>query len=590
MIKPTRLRTSCALAATAFSLTAMLFLAACGDSDSTATSNAPASNPPIQPAEPSVETTFPTGLAVGSPAEISATATVVSVFPDYGPWRHIADFGHAAWEALKNGDAHRLARLAAKVIPIPSANAAAAVRQFELQAAATVVENVLSGEASVDLGSVLDFQKLFALASNSSCYGPSLAYATHENALFGSASGTLPGGDLGLWLEYENGTEPCVTAQLSRRVRGIKNQSMQGLLMMAAMRRTVAASSALAMPAASVTTDLTVEFETLLHGYVAFAAFDVSAATISLDTTGAIYTYRLALDNGATGTARKVGEIIMTHTPGSSSSAFSGVLKIAAFSLSSDAAMGCNDVKDSATGMFQVANVGTLRYTRSGTALSFSSRSGNYCGHPSSTASSAYGAEVASYTPAGELDPTVALTSSTRGSIKGWIGSFSRFAGDFELESVEGDFLYGWQAGTQDGRSRMLALNATYNSVTDVRTVQGFFGFGADIGTSDGSMLGMICNWAGPGNNHNPVAKFQSQVAALSPTADRFTIASGGSKITYAPTNSCNSTTTQFDANVDHTLAAGEGAPTVNNLDVPSGPNSVEQEIEARGFLSPALY
>jgi hypothetical protein len=571
MIELKRLRIPCALTATTLSLAAMLFLTACGDSDSTATSNAPASNPPLQPAEPSVETTFPTGLAVGSPAEISTTATVASV-------------------VLKNGNAHRLAWLAGKIIPIPTANAAAAPRQLELQAAATVVENVLSGDTSVELGGVLDFQRLFALASNSSCYGPSLAYATHEDALFGSASGTLPGGDLGLWLEYENGTEPCVTAQLSRRVRGVKNQSMQGLLMMAAMRRAVAASSALTMPAASLTTDLTADFETLLRGYPAFAAFDVSAATISLDATGAIYTYRLAIDNGATGTARKLSEIIMTHTPGSSSSAFSGVLKIAAFSLSSDAAMGCNDVKDSATGMFQVANVGTLRYTRSGSAISFSSRSGNYCGHPANTASSAYGAEVASYDSAGELDPTVSLSSSTRGSIKGWIGNFARFAGDFELESIEGDFLYGWQAGTQDGRSRMLALNATYNTVTDVRTVQGFFGFAADISTSDGTLLGMICNWAGPGNNHTPVAKFQSQIAALSATADHFSVASGDSKITYAPTNSCNSTTTQFDANVDQTLTAAEGVGTVNNLDVPGGTNTVQQEIEGRGFLSPALY
>ena len=589
MTKSIRLRTPCAFAAAAFSLTIVLSLTACGDSDSTATSNPPASTP-LGPTEPSVEATFPTGLAVGSPAEISTTATGASVFPDYGAWRYAADFGHAGWEALKHGDARRLAWLAGKIVPIPIANAAGATRQLELQAAAAMVENVLSGDTSVDLGGVLDFQKLFALASNSSCYGPSLAYATHENALFGSASGTLPGGDLGLWLEYEDGTEPCVTAQLSRRVRGIKNQSMQGLLMMAAMRRTVAASSALAMPTASVTTNLTVEFETLLHGYLPFAAFDVSAATISLDATGAIYTYRLAMDNGATGADRKISEVIMTHTPGSSSSAFSGVLKIAAFSLSNDAAMGCNDVKDTATGMFQVANVGTLRYTRAGTAISFSSRSGNYCGHPSSTASSAYGAEVASYSTAGELDPTVSLNSPTRGAVKGWIGNFSRFAGDFELESIEGDFLYGWQAGTQDGKSRMLALNATYNTVTDVRTVQGFFGFAADISTSDGTLQGMICNWAGPGNNHNPVPKFQSQIAALSATADHFTVASGDSKITYAPTNSCDSTTTQFDANADQTLTAAEGVGTVNNLDVPGGTNTVQQEIEARGFLSPALY
>jgi hypothetical protein len=39
------------------------------------------------------------------------------------------------------------------------------------------------------------------------------------------------------WLEYEAGGQPCVAAQLNRRIDGVKGQTQQGLLLMAALRR-----------------------------------------------------------------------------------------------------------------------------------------------------------------------------------------------------------------------------------------------------------------------------------------------------------------------------------------------------------------
>ncbi len=588
MTKPNRLAIAPMLVATA------LLLDGCGGgSDTPASTPPPVADVPIIPpvvvVDPAVEVTFPTGLAVGSPAEVSATAAVAARLRDQDTRRYALDFRRATWGALKRGDLRQLVQLAGELIPISNAHAAVA-HQLELQASADLVEDVLSGDASIELGTVLDFQKLFAVASNAQCYGPSLAYASHENASPpGSAAGTLPGGDLGLWLKYESGTEPCVTAQLNRRVRGIKAQSMQGLFMMAAMRRVVAASATLDMPAASASTDLSVEFATLLHGYAAFAEFNVSAATISRDADST-YTYRLALDNDLAGAGAKLSEIIMIHTPGASSAAFTGVMQIAAFSLSADAAMGCSDLIDSATGMYKVASIGTLKYDRAGTTMSFNSRSGNYCGHPTSTTGTAHGAEVAAYTAAGELNPAISLPTKVRGSTKGWVGNFSRFAADFELDSIEGDFIYAWQAGPQDANSRMLAMHAAYNTVTEIRTVQGFFGYAADISTTDGSLAGMICNWAGPGNSHATVSKFQSQTAELAAAATDFIIPAGGSKITFAPTNNCDSTTTQFDVDVSQTLEPVEGVGTVNDLDLPAGANTVQQEIQARGFVSPALY
>jgi hypothetical protein len=338
------------------------------------------------------------------------------------------------------------------------------------------------------------------------------------------------------------------------------------------------------------------QLEAALHASPRTAQLDVLGASVSLDAGGEVYTYRFAFDLGLTGAGAKSGEIVLRHKPGSSEDQYSGVMQIAGFSLTGDAARGCTDEKDAASAQFEVADVSSVRYRRSGQSLAFDSRAGNYCGHPSSPAAIGFAAEVASFDANGELDPAVKLTPPmgpggfTRAGVKGWIGNFSRFAGDFALDTVEGDFLYAWQAGTQDAATRMLALDTAYDSVTGDRTLQGFFGFGADVATSDGKLQGMICNWAGPGNQHVPRPSFQSQTATLAAGALDFVIPAGGSKIRYAPTNSCSSTTTGFDADVSHAIATGEGEGVAQDLDGPGSGKSVAEELAARGWKMPSLF
>jgi hypothetical protein len=534
--------------------------------------------------------TFPSGLAVGSPVQMQQVVSPhAQLSPRPGALRYLRDLGRTLGGALARRDLAALAGLLSEFAPISTASAAPA-DELELKALAASVERVLAGDPLLRWSDVLDLDRLFTAGGNANCYGPSLAYAHHENAGGGSDSGTFPGGDLGLWLEYESGAQPCVAAQLNRRIDGVKGKTQQGLLLMAALRRSVEASATLLMPEPSATTDVTAEFEAKLHADPKFASVDVRSATISRDAAGSTYTYRVVFDKGGVGAATKFGEIVMVHTPGSSDTSYQGVMRVAAFSLNGDADFGCSDAKDSVSNLFQVADVSTVNYRRADSKLAFSSRSGNYCGHPSSAASTGYASEVAAFTGAGELDPLVKLTSSTRGSSTGWRGNFARFAGDYDLDTVEGDFLYAWQAGPLDSNARSLALDASYNSVTQTRTLQGFFGFAGEISTSNGALLGMICNWAGPGNSHTPEAKFQSQSATLGAGATNFVIPSGGSKLGYAPTNSCSSTTTEFDKNADQTLALGEGAGTLSELDVPSSGRSVQQEIESRGFMLPSLY
>jgi len=548
------------------------------------------------PAAPVVVTTalsqtgsFPTGLAVGSPGDLQ-TATLVAAAESRSGLRYAFDWGRGVWAGLHGeGRPGDVARLAAAALPMGSARADAAMRP-EIEALAEKIQRVLDGDTSIDLATVLDLQDMFAPSANANCYGPQMPYASHQDALSGPGSGTLPGGDLGIWLEYENGVQPCVAAQLKQRTRGVRGQTMQGLLMTAVMRLTIARSSTLSMPAAGASTDAAAEVQTKLRTVPALATVVVHAASLSLDSAGTTYTYRLALGNGESGAGARLGEVVMTHTKGSGPTLFNGVMRVAGFTLSNDAAMGCEDTKDSATGLYQLAHLSTVKYSRDGSTLAYGSRNGNYCGHPSATTVADYGVQVAGLTADAELDPGVKVSGNTRGTSTGWRGNFSKFAGALDKSSGAGNYLFAWQAGTLDNATRMLAVSSDYNSATDTRTLSGYFAFGADIASTDGTLQGMICNWAGPGNNHTPQASFQSQVASHTGSATRFTIASGGSKIGYAPTNSCSSGSTSFDLDANGTLASGEGVGTVNGLDVPSGSNTVQQEVNARGFAKPGLF
>jgi hypothetical protein len=536
-----------------------------------------------------VDASFPSGLAVGSPTDVSGSAS--ALMKPRGGLRFARDWGTATWQAIRQGNGRQLAQLAAAALPLGSAHAAG-VSGPEISRIATLVRAVLGGDTSVDVSSLLVVQHLFdGDGSNASCFGPQLLYANHDDHVSGpGASSQLPSGDLGLWkATADDGATPCVADQLSRRVRGVRRQTFQGLLLMAAMRHAVASDATLAMPAAGATTTVTAAMNTLMGAMS--PAITVETATIALDSTDSLYTYRLVLNNGDSGLNYRRGEVILRHAPGSSTSLYSGVMQVAGFTLTSDAAMGCSDLTSG--GLYQAAAVSTLSYSRNASDIAFSSRFARYCGHPTDDTASNYGTQVASFTSGGELDPSVKLAGgggSARGSTLGWNGGFARFAGAFDRDTLDGSYQYAWQAGVNDGNSRTLLATSSYNSAAAVRTVAGYFGYAADIATTDGTLLGMICNWAGPGNNHTPNNRFQMQSATLADSASAFVL--GSSKITYAPTVSCNSSSTMtYDVDGDHTIASGEGASVTNDLDTLTGSRTtVQEEISARGFITPAGF
>lgn len=528
-------------------------------------------------------TAFPTGVSVGSPTELGSSSGVVTAM-NLSPAHVWRDWAIAGYEALKTGDWHTLQHLATVALPLGAARADAD-KVPEAKITASEIEAVATGRRTLSqIG--LSLNHLFAQnANNASCFGPSIDYSAHENGT--PASGTLPTGDLGIWLATDaDSGQPCAAAQLTARLTKVKRQTRQGMLLMAAVRRLVATSSELSMPTAGNQTDVTSALGSALSSLLSGAS--IGSATIALNGGGTIYTYRLVLSRGS-GASAESAEIIVQHTPGASTTQFSGVMSIAISQLSGDAAFGCNDEVSniSGTNYYKAASVSTLRYTRDGNDISFSSRSGQYCGAPTG-GSSNHRAELAAVDSNGELDPSVQLSGNTRSGGLGWVGNFSRFAGDMDKDTQAGDFLYVWQAGTGDSHGRAFAVHSAYNSSTEARALDAYFGYADEIGGTPSSILGMICNWAGPGSSHTPADLFQRQSMSLASSATNWTL--GTSKITYAPTNACSSTTTQYDINDDNTISSGEGVGVSHDLDSKGGSASVQAELISRGYTVPSLF
>lgn len=563
-------------------VTLLMTLVACGGGGGGGEVAAPSPAPAL-----SSTNSFPVGLAVATPGDFTSGTAFAQSAP---PWRVALDFSRAAAAATVAGDGRAFARLLSSWAPFPSAHAGIS-GSASLLATADLLKNVLDGEATVALASLIDLEGLFGVAGgDANCYGPKVKYSSHQDAGSGPASGELPGGDVGMWLSTEPDGQPCVLAEMSRRMTGTRRQGMQGLLMSAVMRRTIASTSGLTMPAAGATTDLTTALQPVLAAALPSTSVSVVSATVGLNATSTTYTYRLVLTNGRTAADAKRGEIILRHSPGASSTSYSGTLEIAGFSLGSDPVFGCSDHVDSATSLYKVARASTLKYSRDGNAMSFSSRMAAYCGHPSSGGARDT-AQVATFTSDNQLDPRVGLPSGSppvaRGATLGWRGDFARYAADYALTTGAGTFQLAWQAGSTDGHARSLV--ARTQALAAGMAVAGVFAYTGDISNTTGALQGMICNWAGPGNQRSTVPRFQSQTAAQAGSSGAYALAD--SKITYAPTNTCNSTTTSFDVNADGSLATGEGVGTISALDGLTGTNAtVDQEMRSRGLVTPSLF
>ncbi|MGE5452989.1 MAG: hypothetical protein ACM3VZ_14235 [Acidobacteriota bacterium] len=450
----------------------------------------------------------------------------------------------------------------------------------------SVVTAVAEGSQSLD-STLITVGGLFGSGylTHAACYGPAVAFSHHDD-LPTAADGTLPLGDVAMWTDDDAlapGNPACAVAELDAELGPVTLQVRQGLLLTAALRRLAATSGANTLPDPGTTRDLTAplaaQLASLLPGVV------VQSATLAAQSDASQYTYRLVLLRGSGASAEQL-EVVLLHTPNDTDARFAGVLRVTHSHLSTSTDYGCTDVVDGNTGRYRVAHVSTLGYNRYDDALSHRLRSAQYCGG-AAIGSTSHFADVATPTESGELDPTFSLDGSgRRNGIKGWKRELLRYSADVNLNALSGDHLQSWQLTPQDGNSRLFLVHDSGAGAT--HTARVFHAYGSDLSTSDGSLIGMICNWSGPGASHTSVTPaFQSQVLSLS--GGRWSRTS--SAIHYAPTNICSASASMlFDADGDGALVGLEGSGAGSALDGPSGGRDVQSEAMARGYWPPSLY
>jgi hypothetical protein len=520
---------------------------------------------------------YPSGVTGASPTSlVTSGSTVVAQIPIR---QRFFDWIDTVAIAIKSDDPRLLGRAFFQLIPVGKAIAAPA-KVPEGVGIAEFIDKVAAGTVT-PTSSNLDLDAFFGAYTSANCYGPNVAYQNHED---GGGNGTLPGGDTGLWLAREGdqttGT-PCSAAQLSRLIDPVKKR-MNATMIFGARMRALASSNG-GMPAAGAELDLTTQvnsfFQTLLP---TGASGTVSNAKIS--NASGVYTY--IVESSATAGPTTLRVVVKVVHDGRNTSSFNGVASYATSKSSDTCGVGGTTVQ-----------AGTIRYEKvTDTQMKISAREAPYC---SSTAISSNFSAFASVTADDELDPAV---TTTQNASTGWQqqgSGFKRFGATYNPSTLAGDFKFAWQAGIGDSHSRMFAMTVAYNSTTNVRTGQSFFGFsGAMTDTSAGAtdLKGMICNWAGPSNSHTVNNYFQYQKIVLSETATQWDISSdaNSNKISYAPTNNCSSTvggTMRFDVNADTIVGASEGDGVANSMDtLDAGKTSVQATIEGRGFSNPSLY
>ena len=522
---------------------------------------------------------FPAGLAVASPVGMEAGGVTLAQASPAVRLRALA-------LALFQGDLATAKQLASRLIPVGDAQAAAS-RSPRYMKSANTVNALLTGATTPRTGVGFNADKFLKSPVNAGCYGPTVLYQGHLD-FAGAAppapgiNGTLPSGDVGIWTAVDTATDwVCAAAQLDARMDGVALRSNTSLMTLASLIN-VANTAGKSLPAVGATVDLKTEMNVAFSPDVTF-----TTATISQLVAGS-YSYSVAF-SFTHGSGTRNAEIRLSHVPGASKSEYSGLLTYAVTRGGSDL-QNCNG---KAVG---TVDVGTLKYTRTArTAMTLVHREGNYCGAGTATP---LATTYANFSTDGQLDPAGKWNGA-----KGWANNFNRFGAVYDPTTLKGNYTFGWQAGDLDSNSRVFNIGLNYNSTTEARDGEAYFGYGDDIASSTGTINGFICNWAGPSNSHTLRDYFQRQNISFNdatgkwrPTGDT----ASSSNITYAPTNACTSDglTFYYDKNAGSVtpasladeLAASNPAVAVDMADRVFGATTyatIPLAIAGRGVIVP---
>ena len=420
------------------------------------------------------------------------------------------------------------------------------------------IKSILAGKS--ESACVLDPSMFNIAVQTANCYGPSVMYEDHPDAgkpeligMGGTDDGSLPPGDLGIWLETETVSTPAGDASMACSAAKLNNLAdtvsgkVNGSLKILASLLCVAQVEKLDIPETGEELDLTDS----LNGIVPMGVpVTFNTATIANTKSGDNDQYNYSIDvtlgDGTIINERNI-KISLTHMPGASENAYKGRLNYTIGS--SGSYSNCPLIG----GKAEISDAGSVLYEKtSASSLSVDSRNAAYCG-----------SDVDPFVE-GLLDPASKNMPGESGD--GWVNDFNMFVFNSNPLDRTGNYSFAWQAGSQDNNTRVFNVSLDKDQETGKLAGTAFFGFGDDMSETDGSIKGFICNWAGPGNNHDYVSLVQAQNIAEGANG-LFTATE--SFITYAPTVLCDydgSGTFKFDINANNSLTDETGAAVTNNL------------------------
>jgi hypothetical protein len=450
-------------------------------------------------------------------------------------------------------------------------------------ASAASITDVLSGAAP--MAERFEVSAFFTRGGNANCYGPSMSFANHPDALGGdSPSGQLPGGDLGIWTASTQDGEACAAAQLNTRMRDVRAQVSMGLTGLAGLVAAYQSEGATwpddVDPGASI--DLTSAMNEAGVEGVSF-----NAASMSRGESGGTWSYELDMAfTNADGAVKAIVVTLQHSVTDRDAGLYEGLLNYVVEDEYTD-----RNCRDRPNG--EVTINGSVHYIKSTSdKVVLQARSATACG-------------LASALPDAHLiDDAITsavLTGNAVDPAGSWADNFNVFTAEFDPSSLLGNYSYAWQAGSGDSHTRVLDVGLETEAGGEA-----YFGFGDAVQASlSGEIKGFICNWAGPGNSHDgpDFAKYaQRQFLTKDEATGKYVaIDAASSDITYAPTRSCmydGAGSFVYDRDVDGALddetadTAGvmhEGTTLAFDLmTVADGEAGIWEHIQNRGYSLPS--
>ncbi len=385
--------------------------------------------------------------------------------------------------------------------------------------------------------------QLFTPPRSVTCYGPSITFSGHPDAGAQPSSGTLPPGDLGIWKENEATTgEACAAAKINSLISEVQAQVDMAVNLVTGMLCIANAKSLDTLPSSGETKDFKESLqEAMDETETPFSIEEAKLARESEPSDGNAV-YLSTITSSATIETKTITiSVNLKHIPTSDdNSTYQGRLW---YTISGSLGQ-IGNCTPSGPKMFAVS----ILYSKNSEGrLNYRMQRATYCTE-----------DADPFDSNNNIDASNKFNATSNPG--GWADNYHDGTFDLDASDGTGTLSYAWQAGSLDGNTRVFLAEIEAGS-DDSKSGCGYFGFGPDAASSDvGNIDGIICNWAGPGNIHNPLqTKVQRQCMSFDSSSNKFASDSSRLNITYAPANSCDSAGSPF-------MYDGISTATTNNL------------------------